>query len=693
MDTIMHAICIPFGYMMKAAFAITGNYGLAIILFTLFTKILLMPLSVWVHINSIKMVKIQPAINYIKAKYFGDNEKIAEEQTKIYKQSKYNPFLSIIPMILQILLLMCVVYIIKQPLTYIMGLSDGVIGEFANLAGVTDIREDQFAIINALSSGGLDFSSLSAEGASVLASISSFGITFLGFGLNIVPGQVWGIYILVPVFAGISSLIMCLAQNALNVLLKDETPFGKYGVMVISIGISLVLGFFVYSGVALYWIASNLLAILVQVFLNLIINPWKRVDRVELEKSRQKLNEIKSLGKTKDKSLAKALAKREKADYKRFFSIVNKHIVIYSEKSGFYKYFSSIIEKLLSKSNVTIHYITNDPNDRIFEISEKEPRIKPYYIGIKKMIPMMMKLECDMVIMTTPDLDNLYLKRSLYKKDIEYIYVPHDMMSAHLGFRENAFDNFDTFFAAGPHLKEEIRAQENLYKTKEKTIVEFGYPYLEKLIDKYEKSEKQEHDRMQILIAPSWNEDNLLDSCIDNLISGLTGGEYKVIVRPHPEYVKRFGEKMNALVEKYKDLPSENLEFELDFSSDTSIYTSDLLITDWSGIAYEYAFSTKKPVLFVNTKLKMQNVNWEKIGITPIEIRLRDEVGISLEKSETASVKEKADYMFEHKDEYKEKITKILEESVYHLNTDGEYGVKYILSRLVEISKKKKEET
>ena len=689
----MHAICIPFGYMMKAAFAITGNYGLAIILFTLFTKILLMPLSVWVHINSIKMVKIQPAINYIKAKYFGDNEKIAEEQTKIYKQSKYNPFLSIIPMILQILLLMCVVYIIKQPLTYIMGLSDGVIGEFANLAGVTDIREDQFAIINALSSGGLDFSSLSAEGASVLASISSFGITFLGFGLNIVPGQVWGIYILVPVFAGISSLIMCLAQNALNVLLKDETPFGKYGVMVISIGISLVLGFFVYSGVALYWIASNLLAILVQVFLNLIINPWKRVDRVELEKSRQKLNEIKSLGKTKDKSLAKALAKREKADYKRFFSIVNKHIVIYSEKSGFYKYFSSIIEKLLSKSNVTIHYITNDPNDRIFEISEKEPRIKPYYIGIKKMIPMMMKLECDMVIMTTPDLDNLYLKRSLYKKDIEYIYVPHDMMSAHLGFRENAFDNFDTFFAAGPHLKEEIRAQENLYKTKEKTIVEFGYPYLEKLIDKYEKSEKQEHDRMQILIAPSWNEDNLLDSCIDNLISGLTGGEYKVIVRPHPEYVKRFGEKMNALVEKYKDLPSENLEFELDFSSDTSIYTSDLLITDWSGIAYEYAFSTKKPVLFVNTKLKMQNVNWEKIGITPIEIRLRDEVGISLEKSETASVKEKADYMFEHKDEYKEKITKILEESVYHLNTDGEYGVKYILSRLVEISKKKKEET
>ena len=690
MDTIMQIICAPFGYMMKLAFMITQNYGLAIILFTLFTKIILMPLSIWVHINSIKMVKIQPSINYIKAKFFGDTEKIAEEQTKLYKESKYSPFLSIIPMIIQILLLMCVVYIIKQPLTYIFGFSDNIVKELATGAGVIDFREDQFAIIECIRNGTINLTGLSTQAQNVLPSIQSFSITFIGFGLNIVPSQVWGIYVLVPIFAGISSCVMCLAQNALNVLLKDESAFGKYGVMAISIGISLVLGFFVYSGVALYWIASNLLAILVQLFLNLIINPWKRVDREELEKSRIKLHEIKTLGQTKDKTLARTLAKREKADYKKFFSVVNKHVVIYSEKSGFYKYFSSIINKLLEKSNVSIHYITNDPNDQIFKIAENEPRIRPYYVGVKKMIPMMMKLECDMVIMTTPDLDNLYLKRSLYQKDIEYIYVPHDMMSAHLGFREGAFDNFDTFFAVGKHLKEEIRAQEKYYKTKEKTIVEFGYPYLEKLIDKYDKMEKVEHAKPQILIAPSWNEDNLLDSCIDNLITKLTNGEYKVIVRPHPEYVKRFKEKMDMLVDKYKDVSKDNLEFELDFSSDTSIYSSDLLITDWSGIAYEYAFSTKKPVLFVNTKLKMQNTNWEKLNIIPIEIRLRDEVGISLEKEETINVKDSVDLLLSRKDEYKDKINTILNESVYNLNTDGEEGVKYILKRLVEISKKKK---
>jgi YidC/Oxa1 family membrane protein insertase len=80
---------------------------------------------------------------------------------------------------------------------------------------------------------------------------------------------------------------------------------------------------------------------------------------------------------------------------------------------------------------------------------------------------MMMKMEADIVVMTTPDLDNLFLKRSLVKKDIEYIYVPHDMMSAHMGFREGAFNNFDTFFAAGPHLYTELRAMEKMYNTKE----------------------------------------------------------------------------------------------------------------------------------------------------------------------------------------------------------------------------------
>lgn len=62
------------------------------------------------------------------------------------------------------------------------------------------------------------------------------------------------------------------------------------------------------------------------------------------------------------------LAKREKADYKRFFKIVGKHIVFYSEGSGFYKYFQGAIEWLLAHSDADIHYVTNDPNDQVFKL-------------------------------------------------------------------------------------------------------------------------------------------------------------------------------------------------------------------------------------------------------------------------------------------------------------------------------------
>ena len=71
---------------MKFCYNIVKDYGIAIILFTLVTKIILLPLSVWVQKNSIKMVEMQPAINRIKAKYFGDPDTAADEQSKLMKE-------------------------------------------------------------------------------------------------------------------------------------------------------------------------------------------------------------------------------------------------------------------------------------------------------------------------------------------------------------------------------------------------------------------------------------------------------------------------------------------------------------------------------------------------------------------------------------------------------------------------------
>ena len=247
-------------------------------------------------------------------------------------------------------------------------------------------------------------------------------------------------------------------------------------------------------------------------------------------------------------------------------------------------------EELNKRSNVVIHYVTNDPDDIIFEVAKQNSRIKPYYIGIKRAIPLMMKLEADMVLMTTPDFNKMYLKRSVMKKDVEYVYVPHDTMSVHMGFREGALDEFDTIFCTGPHVEREIRATEAHYGLAEKRLVHFGYPLSDELMRasrdfKNESGEK----RKTVLIAPSWQEDNLLDSCVDELIEGLMCDEYKIIVRPHPEYVKRYGARMQSIVDKYAE-STGGLEFQLDFSDSTAIYSSDVLITDWSGIAPEFCF-------------------------------------------------------------------------------------------------------
>ena len=686
MDTVMYYICYPFGYVMKWCWELLGNYGLAIILFTLCTKIILLPVSVWVHKNSIKMVTIQPDINFIKAKYYGDRDRIAEEETKLYKKIGYSPFASVVPLLLQLLLLSAVVYIVKQPLTSILHISGETVEALARSFGLEE--SDQLGVIRMIQSGAETDTSLSA----VVSQIKSFDLSFAGFSLGVEPYKTWGIYTLVPVIAGASSLLLCWVQNAINVLQAEQSKLNKYGMTVLSVGISLSLGFFVYSGVALYWVASNLFAIVQQLVLNAVINPKKYVDYSKLEESRAALADIERLGDGKKDVKAKENAKRERADYKRFFKIVNKHFVIYSERSGFYKYYEALISELKKRAkNMTIHYVTSDPDDAIFRLAETDPTIKPYYIGQKKLITLMMRMDADIVAMTTPDLDNYYIKRSLVRKDVEYIYVPHDMMSVHMGFRKAALDHFDTIFCTGEHVAREVRKTEEVYSLPEKTLVKFGYPLEEKLEKAYEDMDKTPHAKREILIGPSWQEDNLLDSCVDTLIEQLMCEENHIIVRPHPEYVKRYPEKIKLLTEKYAGVPDEKLTFELDFTTNKSTYSSDLLITDWSAIAYEFCFSTKKPVLFVNTKMKRENPEWEKLGLTPAEIYLRDKVGVALEKSELDRTKTVADELMSSGEKYKEKITALLHEHLYSYGTNGAEGAKYILRRLAEIQKNRKD--
>jgi YidC/Oxa1 family membrane protein insertase len=276
------------GIVMKFLYDICKNYGIAIILFTLFSKIILLPVSIWVQKNSIKMVKMQPDINRIKINYYGDKDKIAEEESKLYKKEKYNPFASLIPLIIQIILLLGLVQVINHPLKYILKVSPDAISQMENVAlENNNIDENSSSIelevvkeikndINIEEHAKIDDSS------KLIKNVKQLELNFLGLDLSWVANIEKGIAILIPLIAGFSALILCMAQNKMNVLQAEQSNLNKYGMLVLSVGLSLYLGMFVPAGVALYWTASNLLAILQQWILNIFINPKRFVNYKEL---------------------------------------------------------------------------------------------------------------------------------------------------------------------------------------------------------------------------------------------------------------------------------------------------------------------------------------------------------------------------------------------------------------------------
>lgn len=703
MQFLENLLSVPLGYLMYFCYHIVSNYGWAIVFFTLLTKVILLPLSVWLQKNSVKIVRITPEINHIKATHFGDADAIAEKTSELYKREKYNPFASIIPLFIQIVLLMGLVQVIYNPLTHLFHMDAEVSTAMVQMAGeMAEINLEsssvQMEVVDMVKNPDYYETFLSlqdkfpeAELDALLPQIQKSDMSMAGVSLGLVPVTAGGLTLLMPVLAALAAWFLCIAQNKLNPLQAEQGKWNQIGMTVFSVALSLFLGAFVPLGVGLYWIWSNLFSIVQQVFLNMVINPKKYIDYEALEESKKELAGYQALGEKKKLFQKNPNAKREKQDYKRFFSIVNKHLVIYSEGNGYFKYFKDIMEYILEHSNVAIHYITNDPNDNIFELAKKQPQIKPYYIGEKKLITLMMKMDADIVLMSTPDLENFYLKRSYLRKDIEYIFVNHGVGSDNLTYRTHALDHFDTIFCVGPHIVEEQRALEKLYQLPEKKLVETGYCLLDNMAENYAAMEKKENEVKTILIAPSWQNDNLMDLCLDELLEGIIGQGYRIIVRPHPQYVRIYPSKMEMILNKYQSKMDENFIIETDFSSNVTVYSADLLITDWSNIGYEFSFTTYKPTLYINTPMKVMNPEWEKIDVVPIDIRIRDELGASIDVDKLDTTKEVIDRLIRETPQYHDTIAKLKEESFFHLGESAKVSGQYILNSLQEKQKQKKQ--
>lgn len=682
------------GSIMKFCYDIFNNYGLAIILFTFISKIVLLPISIYVQKNSIKMVKMQPAINKIKIDYFGDKDKIAEEESALYKKEHYNAFTSLIPLVIQLVILIGLVEVINHPLTHIVNVDKEQKEKLTAivLENNKELNEESSSLeLNVLKEIKEDKNIEAYKniiGEEKINKVKDLNVKFLGLDLTWIASEEKGWTYLIPIVAALSALIMCVGLNKMNVLQQAQSNYNKYSMLVLSVGLSLYLGTFVAAGVALYWVVSNLFAVFQQWVLNKWISPKKYVDYEALEKTTKELKEITNLN--KDNKRTKEQIKKEKQDYKKFFKVVNKHLVFYSESNGFYKYYKSTIEYILKNTNITIHYITSDYNDKIFELEKENPQIKAYYIEEKKLITLMMKMDADAVVMTMPDINTYHIKRSYIRKDIKYIYYPHGQGSTNLTLRPHATDHYDTVLVTGKHQKEEELEFNKKYNLK-RDIFECGYPLLDDMIESYNKNKKESKTgKKTILIAPSWQKDNIVDLCLEEILDSIKDENYNIIVRPHPQHVRHMKEKFEKMKKQYED--NKNIEIQTDFSKTSTVFDADLIITDWSDIGFEYAFTTKKPVLYINTPMKIMNPNYKELDIVPINIWARDKIGKSLDTDELDKVKDTVKELLKSKEQYNKKITKIVNEYVYNLGDSAEVCAKYIIdviqNKVKERSKK-----
>ena len=358
-------------------------------------------------------------------------------------------------------------------------------------------------------------------------------------------------------------------------------------------------------------------------------------------------------------------------------------IVFYSEDISSFVHFEQIIHELTEKMGCQICYVTSAKDDPI--LTSQNKRIKAFYIGHGAIrTKFFMELKAEVLVMTMPNLETYFIKRSKVYP-VHYVYVFHSMVSTHTIYRKGAFDHFDSIFCVGPHHVEEISATESVYGLKHKNLVKYGYGLLDNLqTNKSMKNQQRctEDGKKKILVAPSWGKNGLLETKGLELVKILLDGGYHVTVRPHPMTIRKWSKTIKAIENEFKS--NTNFEIEKDVSTFESLYSAYSLISDWSGIAIEYAFACELPVLYIDGSPKINNSSYDKIACEALEITIRNLIGKVISPNELESLPKIIESTYENIDNFKTKIQEVRDKTVFNLGESGMNGAQEIVKILHE---------
>ncbi len=359
-------------------------------------------------------------------------------------------------------------------------------------------------------------------------------------------------------------------------------------------------------------------------------------------------------------------------------------IVFYSEGWGHWAHLEPVIRPLLDDHNRTVSYLTSSRNDPGLVFGH--PKFDAFLIGEGSARTMLFRtIEAGVMVTSTSDLDTFYLKRSL--NPVHYVFIQHSFNSSHMSYQPGAWDHFDTIFCVGPHHVKETRARERLYDLPRKEAFEHGYGRLDAILARARERmppARQPDEPLRLLVAPSWGANSLLNSHGETLIEVLLRSGYLLTVRPHPETRRLTPNVLDRIVRRFGNMA--NFSYEEDISSQDSLHEADLMVSDWSGAAHEFAFGLERPVLYVDVPRKVHNPDYRKLGIEPFEVTIREQIGGVLPVDRIPDAARYVERLAADSAAVAERIRAARDRCVFNLGKSGIEGARRIAELADEVS-------
>lgn len=366
-----------------------------------------------------------------------------------------------------------------------------------------------------------------------------------------------------------------------------------------------------------------------------------------------------------------------------------RELVVYSEGDEHWPHLGPIVERLLDRLEGTVCYVTSDINDP--QLGRSHPKLRSFCIGTGFIRTyFFITLKARIMLMTMPDIETFHIKRSR-AASVHYVYLFHSLVSTHMIYRAGAFDHFDTVFCGGPHHRKEIRERERIYHLPAKALVDHGYGRIDTIRREAPPQEAPVLNAIKVLVAPSWGLQGLTETRGVELTTILLEAGFHLIFRPHPMTGKKWPGAIQALTERFST--HERFVLDVEMSSKKSLEKSDVMISDWSGAALEYAFGLQRPVIFVDVPRKVNNPEYEKFHCVPLEVSVRGKIGRVVNVEELSAIPGAIRTLCEDPGAFREQIDCALRESVYNLGHSAQAGADAIRDIIVRLDVNRGEPT